>query len=140
MTQTKALSPSWKSFSQTFFDYPEIGFSLDLSTSGISSTGLKKLEPRLGKALKAMARLESGAIANQDENRMVGHYWLRDSKTAPENDLTDAIDSTVLAVKQFARDVHSGRVSSPQGYRFDTLISIGIQGLRTAGGKGFFGT
>lgn len=128
MTQTKALLPSWKSFSQTFFDYPEIGFSLDLSTSGISSSGLKKLEPRLGKALKAMARLESGAIANQDENRMVGHYWLRDSKTAPENDLTDAIDSTVLAVKQFARDVHSGRVSSPQGYRFDTLISIGIGG------------
>ena len=24
-----------------------------------------------------MAALEKGAIANPDENRMVGHYWLR---------------------------------------------------------------
>jgi glucose-6-phosphate isomerase len=130
MTQTKAktLLCNWKSFSQTFFDYPEVGFSLDLSTSGVSPMRLKKLGPQLGKALKAMARLEAGEIANQDENRMVGHYWLRDSRLAPEAEIGDAVDSTILGVKQFARDVHSGRLSSPQGYRFDTLISVGIGG------------
>lgn len=127
-TQSKSLHPSWKTFSQTFFDYPEVGFSLDLSTTGVSASALKKLEPRLNQAIAAMARLESGAIANQDENRMVGHYWLRDSRLAPEQDLADAVDSTVLSVKQFARDIHSGRLCSPQGYRFSTLISIGIGG------------
>ena len=30
-----------------------------------------------------MDALEKGAIANPDENRMVGHYWLRDPELAP---------------------------------------------------------
>ncbi len=30
-----------------------------------------------------MDKIEAGAIANPDENRMVGHYWLRDPDRAP---------------------------------------------------------
>ena len=35
------------------------------------------MEPRMQKAFADMAALEAGAIANPDEKRMVGHYWLR---------------------------------------------------------------
>ena len=34
-------------------------------------------------AFLAMTELERGAIANPDEKRMVGHYWLRNSALAP---------------------------------------------------------
>ena len=39
------------------------------------------------KAFAAMDALEAGAIANPDEKRMVGHYWLRDPTLAPTPEL-----------------------------------------------------
>ena len=35
-------------------------------------------------AFEAMAALEAGAIANPDEQRQVGHYWLRAPELAPD--------------------------------------------------------
>lgn len=127
-TKVKSLLPNWKGFSELFLDLSEVGFTLDLSASGITPAALKKLSPKLKTALQAMQKLEAGEIANADENRMVGHYWLRNAELAPEAELSDAIESTVLGVKQFARDVHTGKVTSPQGSRFDTVLSIGIGG------------
>ena len=40
------------------------------------------MESNISSALHAMQELESGAIANPDENRMVGHYWLRNADLA----------------------------------------------------------
>ena len=39
--------------------------------------------------------LEGGAIANPDENRMVGHYWLRAPQLAPNQEIRDEIELTV---------------------------------------------
>ena len=36
----------------------------------------------LQEALNAMSGLESGALANADESRQVGHYWLRNTDIA----------------------------------------------------------
>jgi len=127
-TATRSLLPNWSEFCQQFHEYPEVGFRLDLSTSGIPPEKMHPLKADLEKALQAMAKLEKGAVANKDEDRMVGHYWLRDSKRAPSAELTDAIDRTVERVKQFASDVHTGRITTPQGLRFDTVISVGIGG------------
>lgn len=127
-SKVKSLLPDWKAFSELYLDLPEVGFSLDLSAAGIPLTALKKMKGDLTNALKAMERLESGAIANPDEDRMVGHYWLRNSSLAPEPELADTIDATVSLVKQFSRDIHSGRLTTPQGQRFDTVLSIGIGG------------
>jgi glucose-6-phosphate isomerase len=127
-TASQSLLPSWKSFSQLLQDYPELGFTLDLSAAGLDTSELETLKPQLVLALKAMQEIEAGHVANVDENRMVGHYWLRNPEKAPQPDLADAIEETVRAVKQFAHDVHCGRVSSPQGLRFDTVISVGIGG------------
>src|SRR5579859_3275345 len=71
----------------------------------------------------AMDALEAGAIANPDENRMVGHYWLRDAERAPTPELRREITETVARVKKFAADVHSGRVG-----HFRNLLVIGIGG------------
>ena len=71
--------------------------------------------------------MENGAIANPDENRMVGHYWLRYPEIAPNEELRNAISETLEKVKQLANAVHSGSLSSPNG-AFTDLLVIGIGG------------
>ncbi|XWS14935.1 hypothetical protein CRYUN_Cryun35bG0051100 [Craigia yunnanensis] len=56
------------------------------------------MEPRFQAAFKAMEDLEKGAIANPDEGRMVGHYWLRNTKLAPNSFLRVQIENALDAV------------------------------------------
>lgn len=127
-TTSVNLTPDWSTFVSLYHEYPEVGFTLDLSSSSLSPSVLESLSGSLSKALTAMADLEKGAIANADENRMVGHYWLRSPELAPSLELTDRIETTVDRIEQFAADVHGGRITNPEGQRFDTVISIGIGG------------
>ena len=48
----------------------------------LSATSGTDLDMRA--ALAAMAALEAGSIANPDEDRAVGHYWLRSPDLAPD--------------------------------------------------------
>jgi glucose-6-phosphate isomerase len=85
------------------------------------------MDSRIQKAFATMADLEKGAIANPDENRMVGHYWLRNPGLAPTPAIRKEIEETIAAIKDFAAQVHSGSVrgaSSP----FRNLLLIGIGG------------
>lgn len=78
-------------------------------------------------AFAAMADLERGAIANPDENRMVGHYWLRNPALAPNPEIFRAITETVRAIHDFASRVHNGDIRGAHGL-FDNLLVIGIGG------------
>jgi glucose-6-phosphate isomerase len=70
----------------------------------------------LGAALDALAALESGAIANPDEGRMVGHYWLRDPERAPTPELQQALRDCERSIAALETGNH------------DTLLWIGIGG------------
>ena len=74
-----------------------------------------------------MAELERGAIANPDEKRMVGHYWLRNPALAPTPEIRRDIEETVVAIKSFAAKIHSGKIGSGKG-AFKNLLLIGIGG------------
>ena len=52
-------------------------FWADFSYVDFPDDYLGSMQPAIESALQAMGELEGGAIANPDENRMVGHYWLR---------------------------------------------------------------
>ena len=67
----------WDRFKKYFYQNPGLGFALDISRIPFPDDFLGKMEPRMRKAFADMAALEKGAIANPDENRQVGHYWLR---------------------------------------------------------------
>ena len=86
------------------------------------------MRPRVDKAFTAMRELEGGAIANRDENRMVGHYWLRNSALAPNAELRRDIEETNKRIKAFAADVHSGKIIPANGKKFAHLLLIGIGG------------
>ena len=88
---------------------------------------LEQIRPRLDKAFNAMDELEAGAIANPDENRMVGHYWLRNSILAPTGDITAAIDQALADIKAFAAKVHNGEIRGAEG-PFENFLIIGIGG------------
>ena len=112
-----AAGELWKRYKDTLCVAPSIDVSLDVSRMGFEEASLPPME----KAFAAMDALEKGAIANPDEKRMVGHYWLRDSKRAPTPELAKAIDDAVASIKAFAKDVYR------QG-KFKHLLSIGIGG------------
>lgn len=117
----------WARFQKYYSDFPSLGLSVDLSRMNFSDDFFHKMEPRIQKAFADMAELEKGAIANPDENRMVGHYWLRNSALAPTAEIRREIDDTLRAIKQFASDVHSGAVQGAKG-PFKNLLVIGIGG------------
>jgi glucose-6-phosphate isomerase len=126
--QNTTIHPSWSQYQQRLFHDPGTGFSLDTSRLSYTSEFLNKFEPRIQAALLAMQQLEAGTIANPDENRMVGHYWLRAPELAPNREITQAIKSTLESIKGFAARVHSGSLRSSSSEIFEHLIVIGIGG------------
>lgn len=123
----------------------DLGLSLDLSHMGFDRGALDALEAPLAAAFDAMAELEKGALANPDEGRMVGHYWLRAPALAPTAEIREAIGSTRDEVVRFAERVRSGAVKPATKARFEDVVLVGIGGsslgpllvydaLATAGG------
>lgn len=122
-------STLWQRFQQYYTEYPELGLAVDVSRMGFAPDFWTKLEPALQRAYAEMAALEAGALANADEQRMVGHYWLRAPQRVPKahRALAREITQTLAEVKAFARDVHEGRVAGERG-PFKHLLVIGIGG------------
>src|SRR6516225_10550772 len=104
------MNSLWQRFQQHFVRYGEIGFTIDISRMRFGDDFLQSMGARAQKAFSEMRQLESGAIANPDEHRMVGHYWLRAPQLAPTPEIAAEIRQTPQAVKAFAADVHSGKV------------------------------
>lgn len=121
-------SPLWSRFQKYFVGYDDLEFSIDISRMRFADDFFQRMQPLAEKAFIAMRELEAGAIANPDEKRMVGHYWLRDSKLAPTRELRADIEETNARIKQFAMDVHSGRITPQKKERFRHLLLIGIGG------------
>ena len=83
MTQT-----TWTRYCKYILKIDSLGVSVDPSKMNFSDDFFEKLSPALSRALSEMNALEAGEIANPDENRMVGHYWLRDPQLAPSKEMT----------------------------------------------------
>ncbi|MEM6884515.1 MAG: glucose-6-phosphate isomerase [Verrucomicrobiota bacterium] len=122
------MSESWQRFQQYYLSIDSLGISLDVSRMKFDDTFIEDLQPRITLAFDQMNELEGGAISNPDENRMVGHYWLRDADKAPEAELKTAITSTVADVTDFVSKVHSGEILTPDGHTFTEVLIVGIGG------------
>jgi glucose-6-phosphate isomerase len=101
---------------------------LDLSDAGLDREGLSAATPALRDALAAMQKIEAGALANPDEGRMVGHYWLRAPELAPDPTITAAIRASWDQIEAFAVDFHAGAIAAADGQRFRDVLLIGIGG------------
>jgi glucose-6-phosphate isomerase len=119
---------SWKTYNENLVRYDDLGFSLDLSLMDLDNTYTDALGAKVEKAFADMVSLESGAIANPDEGRMVGHYWLRNADLAPTPELKAAITEPLKALKEFVGKVHTGEVRAANGGSFKQILLIGIGG------------
>jgi glucose-6-phosphate isomerase len=118
----------WERYKAQLFDDPGLGVRLDVSRSGLEEAAFREREAALQEALSAMEALEGGAVANPDEKRMVGHYWLRAPEKAPTAEIASAIRETRDRVLAFAARVHDGRVKPPRAGRFRHVLVVGIGG------------
>jgi len=118
----------WERYQQHLCVADSLGISLDISRMSFPDDLFTRLQGPLEKALGHMDSLEKGAVANPDEGRMVGHYWLRAPQLAPLPALRVAIENAIRDVKAFAARVHEGTVRPQKGERFTQLLVIGIGG------------
>lgn len=118
----------WERYTQHLCHCPNTGLSLDISRMGFDDGFFERMEPAMQKAFTAMGALEAGAIANPDEGRMVGHYWLRNPSLAPDPAIRSEIESALDKILTFSKRIHSGALPSPTGRPFSHLLVIGIGG------------
>lgn len=118
---------SWENFKKNYIAFDALNFAIDLSRVGFPTNYIADAKPMLDKAFDAMAELEKGAIANPDENRMVGHYWLRAPELAPTAELAAEIAGTTEKIEAFAKKIHNGEIVGSTG-TFKNLLCVGIGG------------
>ncbi len=118
----------WKRYQDWLYYHEGLGIYVDVSRMSFDDAFVAQLAPRFEQAFEEMTALEGGSIANPDENRMVGHYWLRDPDLAPSEDLKKNVTETLSAVKNFASKIRSGSIVPPNEARFTDVLSVGIGG------------
>jgi glucose-6-phosphate isomerase len=95
----------WNRYKTWLYDDPATGFRLDVSRMDLRDDDAEAMAPAFARAFSAMDALESGAIANPDENRMVGHYWLRAPGAGAEPRIAGD-QGTLTRILAFADGVH----------------------------------
>src|SRR5439155_528422 len=123
-----ASSSLWQRFQEYFLRYADLDFSIDISRMKFPADFFEKMRPGIENAFAAMRELESGAIANPGEKRMVGHYWLRNPALAPTPELRANIEETNKRISKFAADVHAGKIADESGRPFHHILLTGIGG------------
>src|SRR5262249_39169728 len=126
----RAMNPAqlWQRYQRYLSRIPSLGLTLDISRMAFADGSFDGMSLALVDAFRAMDELEKGAIANPDENRMVGHYWLRAPDLAPTREIAAEIRKTVADIKSFAASVHSGQIRPPTAPKYTGVLCIGIGG------------
>lgn len=118
---------TWERFSKHYLHIDKLGFALDISRMNFSDDFFESTEPKMDCCFEAMDALEAGSIANPDENRMVGHYWLRDPDLAPSSEIAGQIRAALTQIHEFCEKIHSAQLKG-EGGPFKNLLVIGIGG------------
>jgi glucose-6-phosphate isomerase len=118
----------WQRYKKFACRVNPVGITLDISRMGFDERFFSDMEPKMQRAFEAMDALERGVVANPDENRMVGHYWLRQADLAPSQDLIEDIRVGIEDVKRFASAVHKKTIVPPSAPKFTDYLHIGIGG------------
>ncbi|HYS36035.1 MAG TPA: hypothetical protein VEO01_10425, partial [Pseudonocardiaceae bacterium] len=114
----------WNRYCEYLFADASTGLSLDLSNVGFPDGHLDTMSARMDRVFAASTWLETGQIANVNEQRRVGHYWLRTPALAPNPRLAAEIEDSWAALSAFVERIRRER-------RFRTVIHVGIGGSAT---------
>lgn len=118
----------WQRYQDWLYYHDGLELYVDVSRMKFDDNFYQSLQPKFADAFDAIAKLEQGAIANPDEKRMVGHYWLRNPNIAPNQEIKQEIITSLDHLREFSQKIHSGTITTPDGAKFTDLLSIGIGG------------
>ncbi len=118
----------WQRYQNWLYYHEALGIYVDISRMRFDEGLVDQLTPKFDKAFADMEALESGGIANPDEGRMVGHYWLRDPELAPNDEVRKEITEPLAKIAEFVQKVHAGTIKPPTADKFTDILSIGIGG------------
>ncbi len=105
--------------------------NLELDTTRMNAPGdlVDRYAEPIARAIEEMAALERGEHVNIDEDRAVGHYWLRDPNIAPAAE-ADRVRASWRHITEFAEQVRAGKIVGAAGpFRKFLLIGIGGSAL-----------
>ncbi len=123
-------SPSvaaWERYCRLLTRDAALGFSLDVSRMTFPDSLFTDLGEEIDRAWSDMRSVEAGEIANADEGRQVGHYWLRTPSLAPA-EAAAWIERVRGEVDQFSAKVHRAEITAPNGNAFRHVLLVGIGG------------
>ncbi|WP_320664493.1 glucose-6-phosphate isomerase [Prochlorococcus sp. MIT 1223] len=118
----------WGDFCDQLWFSDQLGMWLDISKMNINSKDYEKYKQSFSKSFIALEELENGSIANKDENRQVGHYWLRDPLIAPDEVVGKRISSEICSISKFGKDILDGTITNQNDQKFRHVLWIGIGG------------
>lgn len=118
----------WQRYQDWLYYHEGLGMYLDISRMRFDNSLSETLKPKFEKAFDSIQELEEGAIANPDEERMVGHYWLRNPDIAPTQEIKNEIIDSLKDIDTFVQKVHTGAIKPPQAFKFTDILSVGIGG------------
>jgi glucose-6-phosphate isomerase len=118
----------WHRYQKYLCHCPEIGLSLDISRMKFADNFIERMDSAIQGAFSEMRKLEEGAIANRDESRMVGHYWLRNPALSPSNGMRQEIEAAIDQILAFSSKIHTGAISAQNSSPFINVLIIGIGG------------
>ena len=121
-------SNNWERYKNCLYTNETLGLALDYSQIAFPEGYFQEMASLMAETMQMMEELEKGTIANPDEKRMVGHYWLREATLAPNKEIEAEIRQTIEKIQEFGQAVKSGKILSPTGERFSRFLLIGIGG------------
>ena len=110
------------------FQHERAVYTLDFRHATTFDPGAQPDKVYLDKAFAVMVDTEGGAHVNESEDRMAGHYWLRNPSLAPEAGIGAEITQAVDKCRDFSAKIHRGEIANEAGEPFQYLVAIGIGG------------
>jgi len=119
---------NWQKFSNYLWFSNELNIWLDISKINFIEEDFQSIDRKFVNVFKALDELENGAISNIDENRQVGHYWLRNSSIAPNDIVKIKIDEEISSIKEFGKEILEGNILNSKDQKYSDVLWIGIGG------------
>ncbi|WP_269612855.1 glucose-6-phosphate isomerase [Prochlorococcus marinus] len=118
----------WIRYCDLLFSDDSLGFWLDISRMDVEKSDFEKFKDIYSNAFDSVESLENGSIANIDEGRQVGHYWLRNPKIAPTQEISDSITKEIQDISKFGASILNGEITNSVGKKYTDVFWIGIGG------------
>ena len=119
---------SWDKFCNYLWFNKNLNIWLDISKINFTTNEINNLEERFLDVFSSIKELEKGAISNIDENRQVGHYWLRNPSISPSSKIGEEIRADINSISEFGKQILNGDIKNMINQQYTDVLWIGIGG------------